>query len=188
MRADTIRPKVHRPSGPNDVARVLRVLDDAARARLEAAYRESGSDLWRAVFAYSGGVTEVADEAVAEAFAQAGRRLGTVRDLNRWTYTAAFRIATELLRQRRLDIPLDHLEEEALKSMANFEDSEIAVSELLLLVRVLTPRQRLAFVMRDALGFSSAETAALCGLSDVAVRVHLHAARRRLRQAIREVQ
>ncbi len=48
--------------------------------------------------------------------------------------------------------------------------------------------QRRAFVLRDVLGFSSRETATLVGSSEVAVRVNLHAARRRLRELVREAE
>ncbi len=52
--------------------------DDAGR-RLEQVYREHGARLWRAVLLASGS-REVADDAVAEAFAQALRRGGALRD------------------------------------------------------------------------------------------------------------
>lgn len=151
-------------------------MDEDGRQRLEAAYREVGADLWRAILAFSGGVREVADDSVAEAFAQAGRRLGAVRSLRPWLYRAAFRIAAgELDRRRRLglvgDVPAHVVPDDG-------------VAALVELARILTPAQRAAFVLRVVYGYSSREAAGLMGVSDVAVRVHLHSARRRLRQLL----
>jgi DNA-directed RNA polymerase specialized sigma24 family protein len=58
--------------------------------------------------------------------------------------------------------------------------------ELVELAKRLSHAQRCAFVLRDVLGFSTAETATLTGSSQVATRVHLHAARRRLRDLLLE--
>jgi RNA polymerase sigma-70 factor, ECF subfamily len=152
-------------------------VDEDGRQRLEAAYREDGGDLWRAILAFSGGIQEVADEAVAEAFAQAGRRLGEIRSLRPWLYRAAFRIAAGELGRRRQagligDIPAHQI---------NDDDG---IGDLLELARILTPTQRAAFVLRVVFGYSSKEAAALMGVSEVAVRVHLHSARRRLRHLL----
>src|SRR6266536_2765621 len=46
-------------------------------------------------------VLEDADEAVAEAFAEAGGEIGRIRDLKRWLYAVAFRIARKELKARR---------------------------------------------------------------------------------------
>ena len=56
--------------------------------------------LWRAVSAWSGS-RDVADEAVAEAFAQALRRGPYIADVDAWVWRAAFRIAAGELKQRR---------------------------------------------------------------------------------------
>jgi RNA polymerase sigma-70 factor (ECF subfamily) len=153
------------------------VLSERARRDLEAAYREWGADMWRAVFAYSGGVAEVADEAVAEAFAQAAARLESVRDLRPWLFTAAFRIAAGELQRRRRAAPFVDTGTVAL------DGSDV---ELLDLVGRLPPRRRAAFALREVLGFTTRETAELLGASEVAIRVRLHAARRRLRSQLNE--
>jgi RNA polymerase sigma-70 factor (ECF subfamily) len=75
---------------------------DASHAAIELLYRQEGERLWRAVFAYAHD-RQVADDAVAEAFAQAIRRGDAIRDPARWVWTAAFRIANgELAGRRRL--------------------------------------------------------------------------------------
>jgi DNA-directed RNA polymerase specialized sigma24 family protein len=58
--------------------------------------------------------------------------------------------------------------------------------ELMELTKRLTNAQRRAFVLRDVLSFSTSEAAALTGSSEVAIRVHLHSARRRLRELLQE--
>jgi len=156
------------------------VLGDADRDRLEQAYRSIGPKLWRAVLAYAGGAREVADDAVAEAFAQAGRRLPSIRHLERWVFSAAFRIAAGELKRRR---QWGELAEVA--SPADLGSQEL--TELMLLVRQLGPTQRSVFILRDVLGYTSRETAYLLGRTDGAVRVHLLAARRRLKTQLKEV-
>jgi RNA polymerase sigma-70 factor (ECF subfamily) len=60
--------------------------------------------------------------------------------------------------------------------------------ELIELLRMLSPNQRGALVLRDLYGYPSAEAGRILGISEVAVRVHLHAARRRLRGLLEEVE
>ena len=48
----------------------------------------------------------------------------------------------------------------------------------------LTPKQRSAFVLRDLQGFSFEEVAEILDCSGITARVHLHQARKRLRQRL----
>src|SRR6266540_3213109 len=141
-------------------------LDQQSRDVLEDAYREFAPDLWRAVCVYAGGVREVADEAVAEAFAEAGGEIGRIRDLKRWLYAVAFRTA---------------------RSTGPGPDADQVV-DLMRELRRLTPNQRGVLMLRDAYGYSSAEAARMLRISEIAVRVHLHAARHRLRARLGEVE
>lgn len=59
---------------------------------LERLYREEGEAIWRAVIAFTADVA-VADDAVAEAFAQALARGEAIRDPRLWVWSVAFRIA-----------------------------------------------------------------------------------------------
>lgn len=152
------------------------MLDDEGRRRLESAYREFGGELWRAISVYAGGRRDVADEAVAEAFAQAGRRVQAIRALRPWIFRAAFRIASaELQRMRRASSP---------PQMQEAPEADDHSREILDLLAELTPRQRRVFLLRELLGYSTSESANLLGASQVSVRVHLHAARRRLRELL----
>jgi DNA-directed RNA polymerase specialized sigma24 family protein len=60
----------------------------------DAIWRGSGATLWRAVYAYSGGRRDVADDAVAEAFARVMARGVEVRDPLAYLYRVAFRVAS----------------------------------------------------------------------------------------------
>jgi RNA polymerase sigma-70 factor (ECF subfamily) len=75
------------------------------RSELESAYRSDGRRLWRSLVAYCGD-RDVADEAVAEAYAQALRRGGELRHPGRWVWKAAFRIAAGDLQRRSRSRPL----------------------------------------------------------------------------------
>ncbi len=60
---------------------------------LDAIWRATGPTLWRATRAYAAGRRDVADDAVAEAFARAIERDARVRDPVPYLYRVAFRIA-----------------------------------------------------------------------------------------------
>ena len=160
---------------------VERPLDEGARADLERVYRECGDELWRCVFAYAGGRAELADDSVAEAFTQAGRRIESIRDLRAWVFRAAFRIAAGELQRRGRP---------AAQHEVGVSDVSASASsvELIELLRMLSPNQRGALVLRDLYGYRSGEAGRMLGISEVAVRVHLHAARRRLRGLLEEVE
>jgi RNA polymerase sigma-70 factor (ECF subfamily) len=155
-----------------------RVLDDEERSELERAYRAVGGDLWRALFAFTGGSREIAEDAVADAFIRAASRLTGIRDLRAWLYTVAFRIAAAELRRRH-----DAVAQEAPDGSAYSEDGE--VWEVVEMARGLSRNQRAAFVLRDLMGYPASEAASLLGISQVAVRVHLSGAHRRLRASVR---
>jgi DNA-directed RNA polymerase specialized sigma24 family protein len=116
---------------------------DATADALERVYREEGERLWRAVFAYAGD-RQVADDAVAEAFAQALRRGDAVRDPARWVWAVAFRIAKGELAVRRRsagDEPRD----------VGYEMPEPARDVVDALAR-LSPRQRACVVLHHYAG------------------------------------
>ena len=138
---------------------------------LEAVYRQQASRLWRAVFLYSAD-REVASDAVAEAFAQALRHGGTIREPARWVWRAAFSVATDELRGRRRSAP--PLEEA-------YEMPE-PLTDLVRALDRLTPHQRSSVILHDYAGYSRREVGEILGSSASAVGVHLFRARRRLRE------
>ncbi len=80
----------------------LAVVD--AQSDIEALYRADAERMWRAIYAFAGD-TEVASDAVAEAYAQLLRRGSAVRDPAAWVWRTAFQISRGALKARRLDAP-----------------------------------------------------------------------------------
>ena len=119
---------------------------------------------------------EIANDAVAEAFAQALRRGPALRTPEGWVWRAAFRIARGELARRRRGVPLAD------------EPVEISDASTVLAVALgaLSPRQRGAVILHYYAGYPLAEVASILGSTTGAVAVHLHRARRRLRDLLTE--
>jgi RNA polymerase sigma factor (sigma-70 family) len=149
---------------------------DAEGHDWDAIWRDAGRTLWRAILAYSGGRRDVADDAVAEAFARAIERDVGIRDPLPYLYRVAFRIAAaELRRERTTDPPRDLPAED-----------EHALVDLMPALRRLSPSQRAALYLRYAADLPVREVAGLMGTSSAAVRVHLMRGRRRLARLLGE--
>lgn len=143
---------------------------------LEPVYREHGARLWRAVFAFAGD-RQIADDAVAEAFAQALRRGQELRDPLAWIWRVAFRVAAGELKERRKLVKA--------ADDGAYEMPEPAWEIIRALAR-LSPMQRAAIVLHHYGGYPSKEIAVILGSTSAAVRVHLSAGRRRLREMLEE--
>jgi RNA polymerase sigma-70 factor (ECF subfamily) len=142
-------------------------------------WRESGATLWRSIYAYSGGVREVADDAVAEAFARAMSRDGEVRDPLAYLYRIAFRIASaELARKKR--------EEAQMPEQTTADPNQNGLTDLFGALRDLTPAQRAAVYLHYRADLPVREVARLTGMSVASVKVHLMRGRRRLRELLGE--
>jgi RNA polymerase sigma-70 factor (ECF subfamily) len=141
---------------------------------IESAYRDYGTQLWRGVYAYSGGRADIADEAVAEAFARALEGTEPIRSLLPWLYRVAFRQAAERLRR---EDSLDPLED-----VSNTDDTGDSTNPALDALALLSPRQRAAVFLFYYADFSITEVADATGSSRIAVRVQLHRAREALRR------
>jgi RNA polymerase sigma-70 factor (ECF subfamily) len=150
-----------------------RVTLDPHRA-LEDLYRRDGLRLWRALFAYSGD-REVADDAMAEAFAQALGRGADLRDPLAWVWRVAFRVAAGELKSRRTRRPGPPPDLGALDE---------PTAELLEALRTLSPNQRAALVLHYYADYPTAEIAGILGASAATVRVHLSMGRKRLRKIL----
>lgn len=138
-----------------------------------ALYREVGPQLWRAIFAYSGGRREVADDAVGEAFARAIESDGHIRRPFPWLYRTAFRIAAAELRRESGPVEAGGV---------YFEDSGMA--DLLRAMKRLSPSQRAAVFLHYQADLPVREVARLMGTSAAAVKVHLHRGRNQLRELL----
>lgn len=164
------------------------VVDDTGTGdwseRVRSTYLQVRAPLWRAVVAWSGSI-DVADEAVAEGFAQLLRRGPVVRDPAAWVWRASFRVAAGDLQRRRRDVgsasidalggvvgPVDRLPEDAL--------------DLVAALARLSEQQRQCIALVDVAGHTAPSAAAVLGTSAATVRVQLMRGRRRLRALLEE--
>jgi DNA-directed RNA polymerase specialized sigma24 family protein len=123
------------------------------------------------------GSREVADDAVAEAFAQALRRGSALRDPAAWVWRAAFRIAAGELKERgrMTTFPV----EPVIGIPEPFVDLWRALAQLPM-------KQRASVVMADYAGWSHREIAKALDSSVSAVGVHVHRGRKRLRELLED--
>jgi RNA polymerase sigma factor (sigma-70 family) len=138
---------------------------------LEQVYREHSAKLWRALVAYTGD-RHIADDALAEAFAQAVGRGSALRTPSRWIWVAAFRIAAGEM-SARVRQPMLH-------ELLDRRDPGEA-TELLEALMKLSSKQRAVLVLHYYGGYKTREIAPIVGSTAATVRVHLSAGRRRLR-------
>lgn len=137
----------------------------------EVLYREHGDRLWRSIW-LSTGRSEVADDAVAEAFAQAIGRREQLRDPLAWIWRTAFRVAAGEMKRMRAASPL------VVEVPVGTTPSLV---ELIGSLTELSPKQRAALILADYAGLPHREIAEILGTSVSAVGVHVHRARRRMR-------
>lgn len=140
---------------------------------LEALFRSAGPELWRALYGFTGGRRQVAEDALAEAFARAIEHRDSIREPLPWIYRTAFRLASRELQREKRPMPVA-------PDPAPGVDP-LDVQEILVALRRLSPRQRAAVLLYDEEGFTGPEVGRLMGMSAATVRVHLFRGRRRLR-------
>lgn len=141
---------------------------------VEALYRSEGARLWSAVRGYSGDAG-IADDAVAEAFAQLLRRGDEVRNPGAWVWTTAFRAAARELQQRRATVP---------DPPESPYDPAMSDQRVLSAIAQLSDRQRAAVVLHYYADRPVKEVADLLGSTTAAVGVHLFRARKHLRDLL----
>jgi RNA polymerase sigma-70 factor (ECF subfamily) len=139
---------------------------------LEAVYRQDGSRLWKALYAFAGD-EDVASDAVAEAFAQAIRRGSAIRDVRSWVWRSAFNLAKGDLKSRSglAHGPLP----EGVVHDVHPDD------QLLVALQALTPQQRAVIVLHYYADCPVREISRRTGMNPLAVRAHLSRGRKRLR-------
>jgi RNA polymerase sigma-70 factor (ECF subfamily) len=158
------------------------VVQDAAveehtQGEVERVYREQAPRLWRSLVAYTGD-RELANDAVAEAFAQVLARGEAVRDPERWVWRAAYRIAAGQLKVRRRNPPTPDTLDDARSSAIEKE------VDLMTALARLPSRQRAALVLHYLADLPNPEIARALGITTSTVRVHLMQGRRRLRDLL----
>ena len=141
----------------------------------DALFRDARPALWRTLYGFTGGRADIADDAVAEAFARALRRTDSIREPVPWIYRTAFRIAAaELRRDSRTSIEVE----------AGQQHDPAELEELMQALRELSPNQRAAVILHYQADLPTDEVARRMGTAPATVRVHLHRGRRRLRQLL----
>jgi RNA polymerase sigma-70 factor (ECF subfamily) len=140
----------------------------------DALFREAGSGVFRTMYAYTGGRRDIAEEAMAEAFARALARSETIRDPIAWIYRTAFRLANEELRAERRRGPAPTEEGSPPPELSGLVDA----------LRRLSRNQRAAIVLRHVLDLDVAEVAQRMGTAQPTVRVHLYRGRKKLRELL----
>jgi len=143
---------------------------------IEHVYRAESERLWRSLVGF-GGSREIADDAVAEAFAQALAHRGPIDHPARWVWKAAFSIAAGELKRRRRSSTLD--------IERSFESPDPVV-DLTRALATLPSRQRAVIVLHDYADRPTREIAAILGIAHPTVRVHLSQGRARLRRLLED--
>lgn len=149
----------------------MKSVDAGPAGDVERLYRDDGARLWRAILFLSGD-SEIANDAVAEAFAQALARGSEIRSLRAWVWKAAFLIANGQLKERRRAPPA------AGPDVQQFPDATVELVEAL---QTLSPRQRSSVILHYYQGYTLRETAQLLGSTVPSVAVHLRRARSKLK-------
>jgi RNA polymerase sigma-70 factor, ECF subfamily len=159
----------------------------AAGERWSALFELESARLWRALVAYTAGRADIADDAVAEAFARGLAAREPIRDPVAWLYRVAFRHAAALLRGERATTASAAVMPLPPRADARIDaDHRADAAALFRALAGLSAGQRAAVVLHHHLGLPVADVAARLGCSPVTVRVQLHRARRRLRDALAE--
>ena len=162
-----------------DMATMMRRMEDVRAPSedehdFDRLFREGGPGVWRTIYAFTGGRRDVAEEAVAEAFARALQHAGGIRDPIAWIYRTAFRVAREeMKREHRHGAAVDTGAEDA-----------AGTGELMRALRQLSPNQRAAIVLRYEADLPVDDVARRMGIAAPTVRVHLHRGRTRLRELL----
>ena len=148
---------------------------------VRALYEAERGPLWRALLAWSGS-RDVADEAVAEAFAQLLRRGGAVRDPKAWVWRAAFKVAAGDLQRRRAraTVPLEGIEPTPPEPLS------VEAVDLVRSLRCLSEQQRACVALVLVADRPATEAARILGTSPATVRVQIMRARARLRHELRD--
>jgi RNA polymerase sigma factor (sigma-70 family) len=124
-----------------------------------------------------------ADDVVAETFTIAWRRLGDVPDAAApWLYEVARRV---LANRRRADARRTALIDGLRHTPAIPPDASSDLEAFAAAFAALPGHEREALALVAWEGLSTGEAARAAGCSDVAMRVRLHRARRRLRRALK---
>jgi RNA polymerase sigma-70 factor (ECF subfamily) len=146
----------------------------------EVMYRGEYARLARGLASFGDG----AEEAVQEAFVKALVRwahVGTLDDPAGWVRRVAVRQLLNVRRSRSSEAAAT-----ARLGRATIESADVRRIDVSNAVSELSPQQRIVVGLRYGGGYPIGDVAATMGLSEGAVKYHLHAARQRLRILVSE--
>jgi RNA polymerase sigma-70 factor (ECF subfamily) len=146
--------------------------------RVRAVYEADRARLWRSIYAFSGS-RDVADDTVAEAFAQAIRRGDEIRDVAAWIWRSAFAIARGDLQRRRATATAPGVPDVGV-------DGGDPLRDLLARLGALSPEDRELIVLCHVGGWKPGELAGVLGEPSGRLRVRLHRATRRAREILED--
>ena len=163
------------------------------RAAFEELVRRHADGLYRAVLQF-GLRPDAAEEVTQEAFLRAWRSIGAFDGRARfftWLYRIGINEAKRRLKRERGRWLARSLDEDCGLEPSDSRDepdARVAVGELraalTLAVRTLSPKYRAPLILCDIEGLSTADAAAILGLSEAAFKSRLHRARIAVRDAI----
>jgi RNA polymerase sigma-70 factor (ECF subfamily) len=172
-----------------DMNRVMDDREDLRRQRFDALFAAHSADIV-AYCSWRGGSASDAQDAVAEVFLAAWRRLEAVPEGDAarvWLYATARRVVANQHRSRRRRAALQErlaLEAAAARPAHALDRETVLVHEAL---RRLRPVDREALLLAEWEGLSPAEIAGVLGCRAVTARGRLHRARRRFRSIFDEL-
>jgi RNA polymerase sigma-70 factor (ECF subfamily) len=141
-----------------------------SRMDLGGLFEAHAAAMYRTILAYTGGRSDLAEEAVGEAFSRAAARASRLRDPVAWLYRVAFNVANDELRsERRGGIGVRDTVQEPPD-----------LSEVLEALKRLPPRERAVMALFYVLDLPVREVAVRLGIAAATVRVHLTRGRRHL--------
>lgn len=157
---------------------------------LEKNFRDTRERLTAIAFRMLGSIDE-AEDAVQETWIRLTRApSGNIENLNGWLTTVVTRVCLDLLRARksRREEPLDQEAHDLPDEGSGNPEEEILLGEsvgsaLLIVLDLLTPNERIAFVLHDLFDLSFLEIAPMIDRSEAATRQLASRARRRVRGA-----
>lgn len=136
--------------------------------------------LWRMT-----GDEETACDLTQEVFLRAWRRFETIRTYDQpvsWLFRVATNLALTYLKRRSLSARSSAVFDEDRGPASSDPTWHIAESDLVRdILLQLSPERRAALVLREVYGLSAAEVGSILGISQNAVRMALHRARRQFR-------
>jgi RNA polymerase sigma-70 factor, ECF subfamily len=129
-----------------------------------------------------------ADDVAQESYLRVHRSLGTFRgdsSFRTWLFRIVANAAMSHLRRRgRFGDLGDEADDVLMLAEPPARESDVDTDELRRALATLPDAQRVVVLMKDAYGFSCREIADDMGISEGAVKVRLHRARRRLKDAL----